>query len=73
MSSIEIINSVRDIHGKNVAYCHQDKCIYYSPNKQVKKQQKNKNVVENNLADLFKAMKQFKSEHPDEKVKIINV
>jgi hypothetical protein len=73
MVASQLIESVKAVEGKNVAYCSEDKCIYYSPNKQVKKQQKNKNVVENNLPDLFKAMKQFKSEHPDEKVKIINV
>ena len=73
MPNQQVINRVKAVCGKNVEYCPEDKCIYYSPNRNLKKQDKTKDVVDNNLADLFSAMKQWKSQNPNEKVKIVSI
>ena len=68
----QCISSVKDICGKNCEYFSADKCVYYSPNRKVPNKKKLL-AVENNLPDLYRAMKQFKAENPGEKVKIVKV
>ncbi len=68
----KLITDVKDVCGKNCEYFSPDKCIYYSPNREVKKQLKHK-IVENNIPDLLSAVKKFKKDYPEEKVKIVKV
>lgn len=68
----ECVDSVKAVCGKNCEYFSPDKTIYYSPNRKVPNKMKLKSV-ENNLPDLYRAMKQFKAECPGEKVKIVKV
>jgi hypothetical protein len=68
----ECISSVKDLCGKNCAYFSPDKTIYYSPNRTVHNSKKI-HAIESNLPDLYRSMKQFKNENPNEKVRIVKV
>ncbi len=72
MSKLELIESIKNIKGKNVAYCSEDKCIYYSPNYTPNNKFK-KDIVEDNLPELFNAIKEFKENNPGKQVKIIRI
>ncbi len=67
-----LIESIKNVKGKNVAYCAEDKCIYYSPNYTFDKKLK-KDVIEDNLPDLHNAIKEFKENNPGKQVKIIRL
>ena len=73
MSKQDLIESVKDVRGKNVAYCCEDKAIYYSPNRVVDRKIKRSEVCHSDIKDLYRAVKHFKSENPEQKVKIIRV
>lgn len=69
----ECISCVKDVCGKNSAYFSPDKCIYYSPNRTIDRKINPSKICHSNLKDLMKAVKLFKSENPEQKVKIIRL
>lgn len=70
----QCIASVRDLCGSNCEYFSPDKCIYISENGNRHIPMKlRRSVLKNDMPSINKAVKQFRSENPNEKLKIIRV
>jgi hypothetical protein len=73
MPNQDLIDRVKAVTGQNVAYCPEDQCIYYSPNRSVNRKLKPSTICHSNLKELMQCVKKFKQNHAEMPLKIIRV
>lgn len=68
-----LVASVKSRYGANVAYDEESSKILYSPNTTKRVHPADRRVHHSDVADLHRAVKQFKIHHPDQKVTVVRV